>query len=86
MEISEGSTSVESLPSLLENNEDLEPSQKKIKIEVFADNRDKLESRLIGVLSCVVCFDLPNGAIYQVLLIKFSNLTGTILSFFFIKI
>lgn len=48
------------------NEEDLGPASKRIKVDVFADSRDKLESRLIGVLSCVVCFDLPNGPIYQV--------------------
>jgi hypothetical protein len=71
MENSGSSTSVENMLST-RDEEDLEPAQKKVKsdpfankTDLFADNRDKLESRLIGVLSCVVCFDLPNGAIYQ---------------------
>jgi len=69
MENSSSSTSAEIMST--RDDDDLEPSSKKIKTDtfpkpdLFADNRDKLESRLIGVLSCVVCFDLPNGAIYQ---------------------
>ena len=74
MENSGSSTSLENMHST-RDEEDIEPSLKKIKTDPFApktdsfaDNRDKLESRLIGVLSCVVCFDLPNGSIYQVCL------------------
>ena len=44
-----------------------EPPLKKPKKEPFESHSgNRLESRLISVLSCVVCFDLPNGAIYQV--------------------
>jgi len=43
-----------------------EPPLKKPKKEPFESHSgNRLESRLISVLSCVVCFDLPNGAIYQ---------------------
>lgn len=48
-----------------ETSENLEPPHKKTKNELSKE-RDRLESRLISVLSCVVCFDLPNGPIYQV--------------------
>lgn len=53
-----------------------EPPLKKIKSEAGSttqprEGKDRLESRLISVLSCVVCFDLPNGAIYQVRLIAY---------------
>lgn len=41
------------------------PPEKKSKIVGENSTRDKLEARLIGVLSCVICFDLPSGSIYQ---------------------
>lgn len=31
------------------------------------ENNDKLENRLGGILSCAVCLDLPNHAIFQVI-------------------
>ena len=50
-----------------------EPPLKRAKTENSGlENRDRLESRLVGVLSCVVCFDLPNGAIYQVRIIPYT--------------
>ena len=48
----------------------LSPPGKKQKLsgaeERKTSTEERLESRLIGVLSCVICFDLPSGFIYQV--------------------
>ena len=49
---------------------ELSPPGKKQKLsgeeERKPSTEERLESRLIGVLSCVICFDLPSGFIYQV--------------------
>lgn len=49
---------------------ELSPSGKKLKLssvkEKKVSSEERLESRLIGVLSCAICFDLPSGFIYQV--------------------
>lgn len=48
----------------------ISPPGKKQKLsgdeERKTSTEERLESRLIGVLSCVICFDLPSGFIYQV--------------------
>lgn len=46
-------------------DDDVEPPQKKLKSEKKHEDKERLEARLIGVLSCVICFDLPSGSIYQ---------------------
>ena len=49
---------------------ELSPPGKKQKLSGVEEKKtrteERLESRLIGVLSCVICFDLPSGFIYQV--------------------
>jgi hypothetical protein len=56
----------DSKESICKAEPDLAPPEKKKKIERSNDEKEKLEARLIGVLSCVICFDLPAGSIYQV--------------------
>lgn len=51
-----------------EKDEDAkEPSAKRAKRSSSEEEmKERLETRLISVLSCVICFDLPSGSIYQV--------------------
>ncbi|XP_066910677.1 zinc finger TRAF-type-containing protein 1-B-like [Clytia hemisphaerica] len=61
----------ESIGSVCKDEIDLTPPAKRVKMESEAEKvdekRERLESRLISVLSCVICFDLPSGSIYQCL-------------------
>ena len=57
---------IDSMGSICRAEPELAPPEKKKKIERTNDEKERLESRLIGVLSCVICFDLPAGSIYQV--------------------
>ena len=60
----------ESIGSVCKDEIDLAPPGKRVKLESESEKedekRERLESRLISVLSCVICFDLPSGSIYQV--------------------
>lgn len=66
-----------------------EPSPKKPKLmlsEKDTSTMEKLENRLGSILRCVVCFDLPNTAIFQVLLLfEVPLLIETSFSEFFMK-
>jgi len=69
-EPSSSSTVTESAIISPEEENSNEPPLKKLKGEhsygiILHQSKDRLESRLTSVLSCVVCFDLPSGAIYQ---------------------
>lgn len=45
----------------------VEPAKKRRRIMQSSDTvKNKLEDRLGGILSCVVCMDLPKSAVYQV--------------------
>lgn len=50
-------------------DEDIEPSVKRTKKDHIS-GKERLEARLISVLSCVICFDLPSGSIYQVCILS----------------
>lgn len=58
------SDTVTELP--MNDEESLEPSSKKPKIERFPPESVDLEDRLNSILCCTVCLDLPNVAMYQV--------------------